>query len=89
MEKLEEDKFELRKQVLDHAIARSSPAIFDSASRSQGTPSHAAVLEVEGLNIKTRELERALNEERRGKEVCQNEVEVLRGQAKQAKEKVC
>ncbi len=78
MERLEEDKLNLRKQLLGH---RSSPAHID-----HGTPDHTHSSEEQLLKIG--ELERACQEERRGKKACLGEIETLTKQLAVAKEKV-
>ena len=88
MEQLGEDKYNLRKHLLDHAISKGSSVCLDHVDMggSHGTPCHAHSL-VE-LGSKVWELEKSYQEERRGKEVSQNEVGILREQFKQAQEKV-
>lgn len=78
MERLEEEKLNLRRQLLDHAITKRSPAHLEFVDG--GKPSHA--------EVKVQELERVCQEERRGKEEWQEKAETLKGRLKQAQEKV-
>ena len=75
---------ELRKQLLDRAIPKRSPAHLDQVDA--GLLGHTQSLaEVES---KVHELERACREERQGKEAWQSEAEALKGRLKQTQEKV-
>ena len=85
VDRLEEEKLTLRKQLLDHAISKKSPAHLDHTD-SSGSMGHTH----SGVELlsKVRELEKECQDERRGKETWQGEAEALKGKLKQAQEKV-
>lgn len=85
MERLEEDKLNLRKQLLSHAITKRSPAHhLDHADTGLSSHTHSLM---EGES-RLRELERAWQEERRGRESWQSDAELLKGRLTQTQEKV-
>lgn len=85
MDRLEEDKLNLRKQLLDHAISKRSPAHLDYVDSAKTLSHSPSGVELES---KILELEKACQEERRGKEAWHGEAEALRVKLKQAQEKV-
>ena len=73
-----------RKQLLDYAIAKRSPAHLDQVDAGLLSHTHSLV-EVES---RVRDLEKACNEERRDKEAFHGEAKALKGRLKQTQEKV-
>lgn len=74
-----EDKLNLRKQLLEQAMTKQSPAHWDSVDANSS---------LMGMEFRVRELEHACQDQRRSKEVWQGEAEALRARLKQAQEKV-
>lgn len=74
----------LRKQLLDYALPKRSPAHLEQVDA--GLLSHTQSL-VE-MESKVRELEKACREERRDREAWQGEAQALKGRLKQTQEKV-
>ena len=82
MERLEEDKLNLRKQLLSHAVIKRSPAPhLDHVDT--GLPSH-----VHSLVEEESKLREARQEEKRQRESLQSEAELLKGRLTQTQEKV-
>lgn len=75
----------LRKQLLEYAILKRSPAHLDQVDMGLLSQTQSLV-EVES---KVRDLERACQGERRDREAWQSEAETLKGRLKQTQEKVC
>ena len=82
MERLEEDKLNLRKQLLSHAVIKRSHA-HHLDHVDTGLPSHAHSLVEEESKLRE-----AWREEKRERESLQSEVELLKGRLTQTQEKV-